>query len=87
MQKYITLCAEALAKRGRDLNCARHYKDWFLGAGLVDVVETTLDMPCNTWPKDPVKKQLGKYMVIDADGAVISQSHKVGICDPINDGS
>ena len=31
-------------------------------AGFVDVVETKIKVPCNTWPKDPVLKQAGLLM-------------------------
>ncbi|KAK8064782.1 hypothetical protein PG994_007420 [Apiospora phragmitis] len=49
------------AAQGRDIKVARHYKDWLIEAGFVDVIEWKFEMPLGTWPKEPRQKLIGEY--------------------------
>ncbi|KAK8074726.1 hypothetical protein PG997_009389 [Apiospora hydei] len=49
------------AAQGRDIKVARHYKDWLVEAGFVDVVEWKFEMPLGTWPRDPRQRLIGDY--------------------------
>ncbi|KAK8851378.1 S-adenosyl-L-methionine-dependent methyltransferase [Apiospora arundinis] len=49
------------AALGRDLKVARHYKDWLIETGFVDVVEWKFQMPLGTWPTEPRQKQIGDF--------------------------
>jgi len=49
----------APASIGRSLDSALHYRKQLAQAGFVNIKETTLRLPTNTWPADIRMKQLG----------------------------
>lgn len=58
LQRYCELDLEACEKMGRRGNVAKMCKQLMEEAGFVDVVEVVLKWPTNTWPKDPVYKEI-----------------------------
>ncbi|KAI1842092.1 hypothetical protein JX266_011743 [Neoarthrinium moseri] len=61
MQRYSAEVIKGAAALGRNLLTARHYKDWLVEAGFVDVVEKKLMWPCNAWPDERRLKAVGLY--------------------------
>jgi len=59
--------AEASTKLGRPLTVAPTYKDLMAKAGFVDIVETKVKWPINTWPRDKHYKELGAWYVANLD--------------------
>lgn len=62
---------------GKEL-AAKHYKQYMLDAGFVDVVEVQFIWPQNTWPKDKKLKELGRWHLANSlDGL---EGYSMAIC-------
>ncbi|KAF7557577.1 hypothetical protein G7Z17_g603 [Cylindrodendrum hubeiense] len=57
----IRLCCDAALKFGREFQEFGKLKDLMAEIGFVDVVETHLKWPSNTWPKDKRLKEIGAW--------------------------
>jgi hypothetical protein len=48
---------------GRDLDVASKYKEWLEEVGFVNVKETVIQVPANTWPENPKLKSNGSWLL------------------------
>ena len=55
----------AMNKVGRDAAAPEHYEQWARDAGFVNVTRQDFKWPQNTWPKDPLLKELGRWHLIN----------------------
>jgi hypothetical protein len=58
---------EASAKFGRALNNPHDYKPMMEKIGFVDVDEKYAVWPSNSWPKDPLLKEVGRMNLANSD--------------------
>ncbi|KAG9248500.1 S-adenosyl-L-methionine-dependent methyltransferase [Calycina marina] len=65
LQRWSGLVIDGFAKLGRDLYKSLHYREWLEAAGFTDILELRIPVPCNSWPKDPKFKQVGKWLLLD----------------------
>lgn len=65
LMKWVNLMLEAATKLGRDWAKVKRYKGWMEDAGFVDVKETYLAWPTNTWAKGDYHKTLGAWCNAD----------------------
>lgn len=63
--RWVSLMLEAATKLGRDWEKVHKYKSWMEDAGFVDVKETKLAWPTNTWPRSKHHKTLGVWTNVD----------------------
>ncbi|KAH8729919.1 S-adenosyl-L-methionine-dependent methyltransferase [Ilyonectria robusta] len=61
LAKTIKLCCEAALKFGREYQEFKNLKGLMAEIGFVDIVETHLKWPSNTWPKDKRLKEIGSW--------------------------
>lgn len=63
LMRWGELLCEAGRNMGRPMgsDCADNYCSWMEQAGFVDISLTMYMWPCNTWPKDPLMKILGRW--------------------------
>lgn len=67
-------------RAGRDMRRARHYKQYLINAGFVDVDEKVVWCPGSPWPADPKHKEIGWFMMenilgmIDAHGKFLESA-------------
>lgn len=67
-------------RAGRDMRRARHYKQYLLNAGFVDVDDKVVWCPGSPWPADPRHKEIGWFMMenvlgmIDAHGKFLESA-------------
>lgn len=54
---------DAFKAFGKELNVADRHGQWMTDAGFVDVEDQVHKVPVGTWAKDPVLKELGRYML------------------------
>lgn len=59
------LFVEAVKKLGRDVGWATEYKRWMEEVGFQNVQQLNFKLPINTWPKDKLLKELGKWNLIN----------------------
>jgi hypothetical protein len=62
IRRWTELIHEGTVKLGRPTDSAKHYKQWLIDAGFVNVVEMKFKWPQNKWPKDKRLKELGMWM-------------------------
>lgn len=74
-EKYNNAIFDSAKKLGRDFSKPIYYKKWLEEAGFVDVVEVMFNLPCNTWPKDPLLKKIGAYQVSSIASAMVGFDH------------
>lgn len=58
------MIVEAAAKYNRPIPRYTDYKAWFEKAGFTDIQQVVFKSPTNTWPKDGVLKEAGKYQLV-----------------------
>lgn len=58
------LIVEAAAKYNRPIPRYTEYKAWFEKAGFTDIQQVVFKSPANTWPKDGILKEAGKYQLV-----------------------
>ncbi|KND90828.1 hypothetical protein TOPH_04636 [Tolypocladium ophioglossoides CBS 100239] len=59
---------------GKQINVARHHKQWMIDAGFEDVQEVVRRIPIGPWAKDPVLKELGRFELIHMQMSVDSHT-------------
>lgn len=57
---------------GRDIAVALKYKQWMAEIGFTDVVEKPVLCPVNSWPLDPVDREIGHFCRLDMERALDS---------------
>lgn len=67
LMRWGELLCEAARKLGRPMgsDCSDHYTQWMQNAGFVDVQQRVFMWPTNTWPKDPLMKELGRWNCVN----------------------
>ncbi|KAL9585700.1 MAG: hypothetical protein Q9212_001357 [Teloschistes hypoglaucus] len=58
------LIVEAAAKYNRPIPRYTEYTAWFEKAGFTDIQQVVFKSPANTWPKDEILKEAGKYQLV-----------------------
>ncbi|KAL9589215.1 MAG: hypothetical protein Q9203_001998, partial [Teloschistes exilis] len=58
------LIVEAAAKYNRPIPRYTEYTAWFEKAGFTDIQQVVFKSPANTWPKDGILKEAGKYQLV-----------------------
>ncbi|KEY75160.1 hypothetical protein S7711_01608 [Stachybotrys chartarum IBT 7711] len=59
---------------GKQINVARHHKQWMQEAGFEDVTELVYRIPIGPWAKDPTLKELGKVELMHMQMSVDSHT-------------
>ncbi|KAI1869979.1 uncharacterized protein JN550_005569 [Neoarthrinium moseri] len=77
LHKLTYLSMAGAAAMGRDLEVARKYKDYFIEAGFVDVVEVKFKVFGNTWPEKEPDCTIGKYMSLSGSQVIKTISEKL----------
>ncbi|KAK5005635.1 hypothetical protein LTR28_007470 [Elasticomyces elasticus] len=67
VEQWGELLCEAGRRLGRPLgdDVSANYKRWMEEAGFVDVEELHFMWPTNSWPKDPLMKEIGRWNVVN----------------------
>lgn len=61
LAEWWSLVCQGFQRAGRPMDAALKHKERMMAAGFVDVQETLLKWPINTWPKDEHMKKIGMY--------------------------
>lgn len=77
LHKWSYLALAGAAAKGRDFEVSRKYKQYFLEAGFVDVVEVPYKLPGNTWPETEPQRTLGHFMIVSGAEVVKTVSKKL----------
>jgi len=67
LSKLLHLLDEASTKIGRPFQDNKKNKGILQDAGFVDIVETVLKWPNNSWPKDKKHKEIGQWNNMNMD--------------------
>ncbi|KAK7977014.1 S-adenosyl-L-methionine-dependent methyltransferase [Apiospora saccharicola] len=63
LERWGQLTKAGFALKGRDIDVARHYKEWMQEVGFVDVVERKYAAPMGPWCQDERLKHIGRLFV------------------------
>jgi len=64
VNQWQTLCNEAARQFGKEIDQAHTFQQRMADAGFVDVEEKVVKVPIGPWPKDPQKKEIGRYQLL-----------------------
>lgn len=65
LRQWGELMVEAAEKGGRKITSAHHYEQQMRDAGYVDVKLVKNIWPVNSWPKNPLYKELGQWNMVN----------------------
>ncbi|ETS85309.1 hypothetical protein PFICI_03334 [Pestalotiopsis fici W106-1] len=71
------LAQAGAAAKGRDFEAARKFKDYFVEAGFVDVVEIRCKVIGSAWPSTEPEQSLGRYTSVSSFEVVKNVSRKL----------
>ncbi|KAF4992380.1 hypothetical protein FDECE_13736 [Fusarium decemcellulare] len=64
VQTWCQMLVEGIEKFGKPIDTAPTWKQKMEDAGFIDVGQEIVKIPIGGWPKDPSRKELGKYQLI-----------------------
>ncbi|KAJ0299082.1 uncharacterized protein N0V96_007059 [Colletotrichum fioriniae] len=73
-KEWVTKLDEASKMYGKQINVARHHKQWMIDAGFEDVQELVYRIPIGPWAKDPALKELGRCELVHMQMSVDSHT-------------
>ncbi|KAK3316026.1 methyltransferase [Apodospora peruviana] len=59
--EWVAKLDEASSKFGKQINVAKHHKQWMIDAGFEDVHEEVIRIPIGPWAQRPDLKELGRF--------------------------
>ncbi|KAJ6439791.1 cmp-sialic acid transporter [Purpureocillium lavendulum] len=72
--EWVNKLDDASKMYGKQINVARHHKQWMKDAGFEDVREVIHRIPIGPWAKDPALKELGRFELIHMQMSVDSHT-------------
>ncbi|KDN60043.1 putative methyltransferase domain-containing protein [Colletotrichum sublineola] len=73
-KEWVTKLDEASKMYGKQINVAKHHKQWMIEAGFEGVRELVYRIPIGPWAKDPALKELGCYELVHMQMSVDSHT-------------
>ncbi|KAK1993100.1 S-adenosyl-L-methionine-dependent methyltransferase [Colletotrichum falcatum] len=73
-KEWVNKLDEASKLYGKQINVAKHHKQWMIEAGFEDVQELVYRIPIGPWAKDPALKELGRCELVHMQMSVDSHT-------------